>query len=370
MNARSFLALVSLTLVVAACGAPQTSAVKEAWNQINDPLRLSGDYERTLADLPTTGTLDVEPWSDTYWPSHKGGIAARWNSETSVDNFAYQTPSKNKVKNMSLAKRAQLSPAEKFDIFVGNYNYPTIARERARTSPDDQTWEGICHGWAPAAINFAEPKSVVVKGKFNIQVPFGAADVKALLSYLQGQVSYAPSRMLGARCNIDLSEQPDLSDRSECRDTNAGAFHVALANQIGVMKEGFVADVTRDLQVWNQPIHGFDSEILSEQAPSAGAAEGTVKEVIVRTKMHYIVEIDAVWDAVVGTEDNWAQTAVYDYRLELNEAGQIIGGEWLSEARPDFLWTQETPNFTGYFKKLKQVYDAALASEGIENPVQ
>ena len=39
--------------------------------------------------------------------------------------------------------------------------------------------------------------------------------------------------------------------------------------------------------------------------------------------------------------DSYTQTDHYEYVLELDAAGKIIGGEWVGEARythPDFLW--------------------------------
>ena len=36
---------------------------------------------------------------------------------------------------------------------------------------------------------------------------------------------------------------------------------------------------------------------------------------------------------------------VYSYRVELDQSGAIVGGEWLNEMRPDFLWTMDKPEF-------------------------
>ncbi len=47
---------------------------------------------------------------------------------------------------MSLDDLKILSPAEKYDIYVGRYDYPTVQSEWKRTNPEDAHWEGLCHG--------------------------------------------------------------------------------------------------------------------------------------------------------------------------------------------------------------------------------
>lgn len=366
MSTKNSLIGFSLLLLLGCGKAPSLSSTQEAWNAANDPLNLEQAYERKLDLLPLQAALETQPWSDTYWPSYEGGIAARWVSgETGFD---YRTHNKRQVSRLSVAKLAALSPAEKFDILNGRYNYPTVQAERSRTSPDDQHWEGICHGWAPAAIAFAEPKAVLATAADGTEVPFGSADIKALLSLYTGNYGNSAFRALGARCNYDLAAHPELASRPECRDTNAGAFHIVLTNQIALLKQGFVADVTRDQQVWNQPVHGFSSVVVSTQEPSEGAAPGTVKEAVIETQMEYTLEIYPQWDAVVGTEGQSNEIKTYKYRVELNAEGEIIGGEWLQEDRPDFLWTQEKPEFRGRFAKLAELYELSQTAEALPDP--
>lgn len=356
------LLIAVLGLSAAGCGQPvSSSSTQEAWNRLNDPLNLNGEYSRTLADLPLEASLEKTPWSDTYWPSTGAGLANRWKDWNS-DSFKAPLKTKAQVKKLSEKELAMLSPAEKFDIFNGDYRYTLTKHERQRTSPDAQGWEGLCHGWAPAAIHFDEPKPILLENAQGIKIPFGSSDIKGLLTFLQGEHANAKTKFLGARCNMDLSENPDAATRAECRDTNAGAFHIVITNQIGIKKEAFVADVTRDLQVWNQPVHGFTSKIVSYQGPSEGAAPGTVKEAIIETTMKYTVEVGAEWNALLGTEGHSDSSVSYEYRVELNADDEIIGGEWISDDRPDFLWIQNKGKFTGLFKKLKTIYEASIAA--------
>lgn len=352
-----------ITVGLMACGSqPQTSKSLEAWNKLNDPLKLNGEYERKLDFLPLEASLEKTPWTDSYWPSTNGGLANRWKNY-SANPFKAKLHNKKDLLKLDEKEVAKLSPAEKYDILIGDYSYPLTKHERSRTSPNAEGWEGLCHGWAAAAINFEEPKSIIIENADGIKIPFGSSDIKGLLTFLQGNYSNAPTKFLGSRCNIDLNKDPNAATRPECRDTNAGAFHIVLTNQIGLRNEAFVADVTRDLQVWNQPIHSFTSTIVSYQEPSHGAAPGTIREAVIETRMTYTVEVHANWDTLLGTEEHANNTKRYEYRVELNANDEIIGGEWISDVRPDFLWMQSKPEFSGFFSQLKDVYDLSLSSD-------
>src|SRR4051794_21735097 len=99
MSTRLLMTSLTLTLL-AGCGRGELSAVKEAWNPDNDPLRLGDGYERHLAVLPAEGELEQTPWSDTYWPSYQGGIANRWHAVAEPDAFTYTAPTKDAVAAM------------------------------------------------------------------------------------------------------------------------------------------------------------------------------------------------------------------------------------------------------------------------------
>lgn len=351
-------------------GSP--TSLSEQWDTANDPLNfLPSNFERKFDALPVEAKLSKLPWSDTYWPSSSGGLAQRWNDQSITDDeeFKYRPYNKAKLQQMTPAQLAKLSPAEKFDILNHAYSYPMLNAERSRTSPDSPGWEGLCHGWASASLTFSEPKSVVIQNEDGIDIPFGAADVKALLALYTGNYSSTRTYYVAERCDYDFAENPEAKKRPECRDANAGMFHLVLANKLGIQKKGFVADVNRDLQVWNQPIYAFSSEIIAErQGATRGAAPGTVKEVIMRTVMGYIAETSPEWEAGIINESE----REYKYQLELNAEGKIIGGAWLEESRPDFLWSQEKPKFYDVgpfrFSSLALLLKRSIESDGISNP--
>ncbi len=162
---------------------------------------------------------------------------------------------------------------------------------------------------------------------------------------------------MGARCNtfgsLGLNTPP-------CRDSNAGAFHIVLTNQLGILREGFVADIARMGEVWNQPIYKFSSREISRQGPSPGSAPSTSQEIIVETEMHYSTEIEPQWNALGQLLERPAVGSVlYRYRLEVDAEGRIRGGFWLQDARPDFIWLQHRGAFSGSDAAIETIYRAS-----------
>ena len=74
----------------------------------------------------------------------------------------------------------------------------------------------------------------------------------------------------------------------------------------------------------------------------------------IATEFLYVDEVDNVtWDVVHGTKEQLIASKKYQYRLEIDAAGKIVGGEWESDLRPDFLWNKEkATEFTGILSQL------------------
>ena len=83
---------------------------------------------------------------------------------------------------------ALLSPAEKYDILVGIYDFPLNNRAKAEGSVHEPSWSGYCHGWAPAAHRFEEPEPVTLVNDDGVEVRFGSSDIKALMTYFEAEV--------------------------------------------------------------------------------------------------------------------------------------------------------------------------------------
>lgn len=331
--------------------------------------KLSGtEMITTYKQLPMSGNQldDRYGWSETYWPSNVGGIAYRWSSPT-PQPFKYKLNSKADLQKMSLEQLSQLSPAEMYDIAMGDYNYTLTKKTLGRFSTRDLWWEGICHGWSQAATNYPEPAKVIVSNADGIRVPFGSSDVKALLAMHEAYNYGGAFSFTGRRCKVsgkvegegddrDSNPNPpseELANSPDCKDVNAGAFHVVITNMLGIHGRGFVADIDRYNDVWNQPITSYNSSVLGEEAITASdAASGIARRVRVKTNMTYGEELKFYTpelaasgarnfvskEPVTGTVHQEFRVKPYEYILEIDTAGKIVGGTWVSGTRPDFMW--------------------------------
>ena len=359
----------------------EDEALKERWNYNNDPANFRG-IELTYAfdKLPDMGKADREVWPSTYWATYKDSINARWHSKRVGDEY-----------------KKEFSPAEKYDqVFHGweptsefmamkpyvNGNackdfdkeyYDNLGplashisnhmgNARARNGVDDdgdgnidecddrdgvETWFGLCHAWAPAAMLEDRPMYPIrVKG-----VTFLPGDIEALIIATYNR---PPADMIGGRCN-DKEVKRDDNGRIEdvaCRDTNPGTLHVVMGNYLGLNGRSFVEDRTYNYEVWNQPIVEYEvtkmDEITAKEANEALGLEGDKYEYNLDAKIFYKVKAKVVYlaesDANVEPIDitRFHRTDRYDYILELDGERNIIGGEWIGNSRtshPDFLWS-------------------------------
>lgn len=390
--------LIQLSLLLtltASCGYESLSTVNAAWNDQERPeiLNSSQGMDHNFNQLPLEGLSEDKPWSGDYWPSNKGGISYRWMRKSSslkpARLYGYKFPSFSYLENRTISK---LSPSEKFDVYMEDANFTISKYERERTKilnivPNSPSfdpsltipkWEGLCHAWAPASLKYKSPKPVTlnsISGKFRIN--FGASDVKALLNYFvhhYGEKTY----FLGTRCSIRFEEiqlkfrnseinQEELRaemESADCIGVNPGAFHLVLANEIGNKQESFIADLTRDFEVWNYPVVGYKSKVVGTYYLPLfkDAAPGTVKTLRLHTSMKYI---DISGHSYNREQKPIEKTREYQYYLELNEKDEIIGGKWISRYRPDFLWRQDIPEFQGLLKELKTIYEASIADTQI-----
>jgi len=327
-------------------------AFADPWDTPNNPETLNPNqntpFHYNAFALPTEGKTPTEPWSDTYWPSFESGVAHRWRSDNPQD-FTYALNTLDQLRNMTSDEIAQLSPAEKLDIFNQRYDYPFVKSEWKRCRPDDPQWEGICHGWSPAALFYAQPDACTLTNADGVTIPFGSSDVKALLSYYVGEYDQQESSLfVGQRCNLDITGNQTAADTPACRDLNAGSYHVVIANLLGMQQKGFVVDRERGIQVWNQPLYSFATKVANV---SAG-------QVQVHTSMSYAKETMPAWNkhpAYIMTEE-------YDYTMDVDQNSKITGGNMQSYDRVDFAWMDQIDPFYGYFANLKTIYAASTNS--------
>lgn len=396
---------LALLCVLATVGSAH--AEKFQPGSVNDPLNFrfasKSEIITDFSQLPLSGKLNDDrlAWSESFWPSNKGGIAYRWNSPN-PQPFKYKLHTKEELMRMSQEQLSELSPAELYDIAGGDYKYTLTKKVLGTFKPNDLWWEGICHGWALAAIHYPEPDKNVVTNKDGIKVPFGSSDVKALLAMHDAFNSKGAYSMVGGRCKVkgkvpgeafpedgDIAE-PSLSGQNDpnCRDTNAGAFHVVLTNMIGRLSKGFVADVDRYLDVWNQPVYAYDSKIIQDvPVSSSDLSNGISRKLRVKTKMIYGDELEfyspeeashgtvgfVSKEPVTGTAAQTFGEKDYEYILELDSRDRVVGGEWISNTRPDFLWSKSRDekfsntlgNGTGFTLVLMGIFKTSYPLEGL-----
>lgn len=320
-------------------------SIDSSMDWYNEAERFEEEYEYTFTELPLAGRLSKIPWSGDYWAKKKGGISYRWQTD---EKFDYMTMDKHQVLNASPENIRLLSPTEKYDLYVGNYDYSLTKRVMSEGGTDEPAWAGYCHGWAPAANRFEEPLPITVYNDDGVEIQFGSSDIKALLTYFEGEVvrsSFvghdwsAKTYTIGTLCRSGEIMDPG------CHDTNPATFHLILANRIGIMDEGFNFDVDKGYEKWNQPVHSYRSTILTTRPPTPFSHENTVVEYIIETDVHYTLEIHPMWEPILHTEHQNNASKTYTYSVEVDKDGQIIGGQWLTEAS------------NGSFVNIEQVYN-------------
>ena len=70
------------------------------------------------------GYLTEKPWADTYWPLNQKGVSHRWIGSHQFETFEAQRDDAIKaLSGETYESTWQLSPAEKYDVLVGDSAY-------------------------------------------------------------------------------------------------------------------------------------------------------------------------------------------------------------------------------------------------------
>lgn len=437
-------------------GTRVVAEYREVWGAQDDPSLLDPGFNHVFAQLPTSGAAKKTPWAGSYWPTWQDGINFKWagaasNSAAKKYGLAFaKTGVEDAVSAASGIDSLAGAPCTSDAQCAADKGSVCAKRAGSTEGTCSETWFGICHAWAPAAILEDEPKQPVT---FN-GVEFKVNDLKALMSLAYTEA--LDVKFMSLRCD-DSAKTGDLTGKPACKDTNAGSFHVVVANLLGIQGKAFVEDRTYDYEVWNQPVRSFKvtknvaitgaqanallgggkqlssvdragtvaagawtqvhdlavkpgqalrvrmqgagdadlyvrwnaqptaatytcrpylegSDELCELVAPAGttaayiAVQGyaassqytistTLSDVAaatyaynpaavslrqIQTELRWIGESASTTDGnLAAVIDQYTQKDVYDYVLELDAAGKIIGGEWIGASRqnhPDFLW--------------------------------
>jgi len=259
------------------------------WGQKDKPSIFDNNFKYKFSDLPTEGEAANIPWAGNYWPTYRDNINYRWAGKTTmspaekfgkafgiadledkislnygIDSRTTKNPDMTAERAAKACKETKDCDSEKGEV--------CSKRNDEESGHCIETWFGICHAWAPAAIMEKEPKKAVTYNG----VEFKVNDIKALVSltYNKG----LKNKFISLRCNKSNSDKKITFDEfgrpvsadKECADTNAGSFHVVISNLLGIQKKSFVEDRTFDYEVWNQPVRSFkvkhNQEVTAEKA--------------------------------------------------------------------------------------------------------
>jgi hypothetical protein len=353
-----------------ACGRSTRDATesdsrpREAWNDANAPSRLlGGEYEAEFKKLALAGEAQGAVWTDFYWPDNRGGAAYRWRSKASL--FKYDDIKAADARRLMPEEVALLSPLEKYDIYMGRYDFPSVKRARVLNASYREDWEGLCDAVAATGLNLREPGPVTVTSVDGKRISFGSSDLKALLAHYYGRVFRFNDTLVGENCAVPSPSDPDV----RCRDVNPGAFHLLLANLVGREKKNFIADMTWDLTAWNHIVTAYHARVIEEVEPGPSASRKAKKALKIGNIVTYL--------GVADPTDERHQSAslsrrVYlEYVLELDADGAIVGGEWITQDHPDLAWTARLFAPRDYWAALGRLYEASVAdlerAEGAHN---
>lgn len=381
----------------------ESTKQKEAWAAQDAPSIFTSQLEYRIDALPMSGEAANIPWAGSYWPTYQDNINFKWggaNTDSPAKKYerAFYPDGGTKVEDLVSRYHGidsvQKSCQAETDC-SSEFGEVCARRDGADAGRCVATWWGICHAWAPASILLPEPRYPVTKNG----ITFQPQDLKALGSLVYNNTT---SKFVSLRCNkqnslpdgggIQYDEYGRPTDaHRECRDTNAGTYHVLLANYLGIQKQSFVEDRTYNYEVWNQPLRSYS--ITQKLEVSANDAHRLIGAAAVlptdggaityrfnpNAKRFFHVKLSVQYISESGSDDGYTapniswytKTDRYEYVLETDAEGKILGGEWLGSSKqnhPDFLWLPTgvgSQTVAGGSIKYSVVRDLVLESAGL-----
>ena len=335
-------------------------------------------FSRKLENLPRSGEASVttringeethtHPYSGHWYPEKFGGTARVFNGHSK-------------------------SALHKYDEAFNGGQLRAVAWERKYHSNTSTEWMGHCNGFAAASQRYLEPHLLV---KVN-DVVFRPEDIKTLLVEIHVHARTqmlggrrcdnrkaattttginCPSSFAGHRCVRYRPHRSSASNMGKCEDVNPGTFHLALANWVGKRKQVIIFDKEAKDEVWNYPLFRYQIDSRSRRI-SRNEALGLITPdryhsyYLFNTKattFYHMITHVYYTDALLNEEaikPPIPKHEEYTYILELDDFGEIIGGEWIGESHdhhPDFLWIALEP-----LKSMTE--DEVRRKEGITDP--
>lgn len=352
---------------------------------IDEPEKMLRRPQEMEAKGLMSGSARNIPWSDSYWPMYRGGLGQRYNDPDfkgyewkDANDYIQSRPASALIME---GKTDSLSPSEKYDHLLRLSESELTSSQwsdgqkyftrRGRV----ESWMGLCHGWAPASMMMPEPKKKLTAGGMTIF----PSDIKGLATLLWARGTF-PTRFIGGRCNtqnppVDRNGRPSGQD---CLDNNPGSWHMVVVNQLGISRRPFIMDASYDYQVWNHPVYSYEyvyfnpktktESKFDEASEKPGSWDkrknlrsGDTRSIVgVKMFVTYATENEP---SIEEDQPSESSMATYEYDLELNQNGEIVGGEWHSQGHPDFLWVPEPDSFPRTPGDHLQINIANISSE-------
>lgn len=379
------------------------------------------------------GKTAAQPWGGSYWPLNQGMIANNYHHKTFFNFLSWKANYRNYVNrsekqhadpySMSEDDLAELSPAEKYDLLLGDTSFDLTNRiwdystrwgqskkwgflssidlpEGYRVPKGSSMmawWEGICHGWALASGLYPRAeKTVDITLPNGKKLPFYPNDIKALVSLMFANSVLQDNVIVeGLRCKaknpkkdkygryIDREpKKPGDESLPSCADVHPAVLHMTMVNVNGVQGRSFVVDHSAKASVANQPVEGYSLKYFN---PKNGK-KGNLPDSLIRVSDYkkdpfksarhvgtfYILGVTmdlryVDWETPKPKKTNFESddkivTQSFNYDLELDKDGNIIGGQWrtyrngrlapfkaVKTNQPDFLWIAPK-DYMKYFK--------------------
>ncbi len=318
----------------------------------------------------TKGVTSQKPWSDSYWPVYKGVIASRYKMQSQPTSSRWQDYYNHYERNpaeglIAAGQIDKLSPAEKYDLLIGDRNWSLTktmwkrGQDAMRTHGVVATWTGICHGWSAANnVGIPRPENTIiltdVTGRH--EIPFTAFDLMAYVSYYWSKPP-VESFFVGNRCKTAIKRTPEgrISD-PKCFDNNPMTWHLGVTNRVGKIKKSIIMDTSSNTEVWNYVVDNyqysyFNPQTLefSSQLQDAIAVREEFRQDPFhnfrsdRTKFLVGVIMDVFHPGAISPHDGIPSYRRLEYKrfiydLELDENMNVVGGEWHTKEHPDFMW--------------------------------
>lgn len=312
--------IASLLLLVASSALAQTPS--------------NGRFVRGAGEKPAKMTrageksadLGFSPYSSSYLPTKEGPLAKE--NDVEIKRMVTEGFGDCNLIHKVIQDNAMKDTAAKMDAAGATGFRERYVRDKV--NPSAETWEGLCHNWAPASLD-PGLTFMVSMDKIYADVPFGIGDLRETLTSIDiPSNNYA---WFGKRWNDKDNPEPE-EDKLDPVD-----LLTMLENYVGKGKPGIVFDIDPSYMVWNQAIHKWSrkSERLTDATkfgPKKPPAGGRA----------YYVTLDAVYgnegsfghrgDAVTGNL-SWKMYVYTDNK------GNIVDSAFdpnVYNKIPDFAW--------------------------------